>query len=492
VSERQDLHGLADFQTEAVGGLQATIRLVADHIDTRPAQRREIALKSGAMLLQAPTGSGKTLMLGRTIEGLIGQLPTKTIWFWFAPYAGLVTQTSDALAEQCPGIRLRDLTVDRSATGARDGDVFVQTWGAVAANNKDARKVRRTREDGLSLDDMLVTLRESGVTIGVVIDEAHLNFGVSAGAAASFYLDVLQPDFTLLATATPNDDKLEAFERAAGVEVESRVIVARDRVVAAGLNKRGLMLGYLRMNPGDEALIDFEQATLTAGWTQHRQICERLAERDIGLTPLMLVQVEDQAAGGEDPVKRVKDKLLEIQGVTDAMIAVHTSGQPDADFHMLAYNPDKQILIFKVAVATGFDAPRAWTLVSVRPNRGAGFGLQIVGRIMRVHPEMQAGLSAAVDELKAVRQSLTMLSDQLDVIEYGSAPEPLMLSDVHRLSSFTPQPPTDAADRQERLALLIDEGVLDEAVADMDVATIDRAIVAQSQASRLLIGLEKI
>lgn len=496
----EELHGLADFQAEAVGALQATIRLVADHIDTRPAQRREIALKSGAMLLQAPTGSGKTLMLGRTIEGLIGALPTKTVWFWFAPYAGLVIQTSDALAEQCPGIRLRDLTADRAATGARDGDVFVQTWSAVAANNKDARRVRRTREDGLSLDDMLVTRRESGVAIGVVIDEAHLNFGVSAGAAASFYLDVLQPDFTLLATATPNDEKLEAFERAADVEVESRVIVARDRVVAAALNKRGLMLGYLRMNPGDEALIDFEQATLTAGWTQHRQICERLVEQEIGIVPLMLVQVEDRAAGGEDPVKRVKDKLLEIPGITDAMIAVHTSGQPDADFHMLAYNPDKQILIFKVAVATGFDAPRAWTLVSVRPNRGTGFGLQIVGRIMRVHPalrtshgqddlldrgyvfltdpEMQAGLSAAVDELKAVRQSLTMLSDQLDIIEYGAAPEPLMLSDAHRLSTYVPPPPASDADRQERLDILIDEGVIGEEVRTMDVATIDRAIVA--------------
>lgn len=494
-----ELHGLTDFQAEAVGALQATIRLVADHIATRPAQRREIALKSGAMLLQAPTGSGKTLMLGRTVEGLVGALPTKTVWFWFAPYAGLVTQTSDALNEQCPGIRLRDLTADRVATGARDGDVFVQTWSAVAANNKDARRVRRTREDGLSLDDMLVTLRDSGVSIGVVIDEAHLNFGVSAGAAATFYLDVLQPDFTLLATATPNDEKLEAFERAAGVEVESRVIVARDLVVAAALNKRGLMLGYLRMNPGDEALIDFEQATLTAGWTQHRQICERLAEKEIGIVPLILIQVEDQAAGGEDPVKRVKDKLLEIPGITDAMIAVHTSGQPDADFHMLAYNPDKQILIFKVAVATGFDAPRAWTLVSVRPNRGTGFGLQIVGRIMRVHPalralhgqddlldrgyvfltdpEMQAGLSAAVDELKAVRQSLTMLSDQLDIIEYGAASEPLMLSDAHRLSTYAPPPASDA-DRQERLALLIEEGVLDQGVADMDVAIIDRAIVA--------------
>ena len=52
------------------------------------------------MLLQAPTGSGKTLMLGRTIEGIIGKLPMKCVWFWFAPYSGLVTQTLDSLAEQ--------------------------------------------------------------------------------------------------------------------------------------------------------------------------------------------------------------------------------------------------------------------------------------------------------------------------------------------------------------------------------------------------------
>ena len=500
MSETEDLHGLAGYQLEAVDALQSTIARVADHIDTRADHRREIALKSGAMLLQAPTGSGKTLILGRTIEGLIGALPMKTVWFWFAPYAGLVVQTRDALAEQCPGIRLRELSTDRAAAGVRDGDVFVQTWAAVAANNKDARKVRRTREDGLSLDDMLVLLRESDVAIGVVIDEAHLNFGASAGAAAKFYLEALQPDFTLLATATPNDEKLEAFERAAGVEVESRVVVARDRVVEAGLNKRGLMLGYLRMNPGDEAFIDFEQATLTAGWTQHRQICERLADKNIGLTPLMLVQVEDQASGGEDPVKRVREKLLEIPGIRDDIIAVHTSGEPDADFHMLAYDHSKQILIFKVAVATGFDAPRAWTLVSVRPNRGAAFGLQIVGRIMRVHPllrsehgsddlldrgyvfltdpDMQAGLSAAVDELKAVRQSLTMLSDQLDIVEYGAAAAQNLLSDVHRASAYIPQPPANADERQERLALLIDEGIIGADVAAMASDVIDQAIVA--------------
>ena len=103
----------------------------------------------------------------------------------------------------------------------------------------------------------------------------------------------------------------------------------------------------------------------------------RLQERGLGVFPLMLVQVEDQAADDADPISRVREKLREI-GVPDSVIAVHTSGQPDPDFHIIAHDPAKSVLIFKVAVATGFDAPRAWTLVSVRPNRGKAFGLQVV------------------------------------------------------------------------------------------------------------------
>jgi hypothetical protein len=42
------------------------------------------------------------------------------------------------------------------------------------------------------------------------------------------------------------------------------------------------------------ALIDTEVATLTAGWSQHSFIKKKLAKKGISLTPLMLVQVEDQ------------------------------------------------------------------------------------------------------------------------------------------------------------------------------------------------------
>jgi len=488
---------LAAYQTRAVDALSGVIHKVAELHDRDPEHRQAIALKSGVTLLQSPTGSGKTLVLGRVLEGLRGALSRPVVWLWFAPYSGLVTQTREALVAQCGGLRVRDVAKDREPKGTRDGDVFIQTWATVAASNKDARKVRRTSEAALSFDDLIATWRDAGFFVGVVIDEAHLNFGASAKVAAGFYLDHIQPDFTILATATPSDEKLEAFEQKAGIEVASRVVVPRAEVVEAGLNKVGLKLGVIRFREGDRDLIDHEQATLQAGWTQHCRVRERLKEHGLAVSPLMLVQVEDQAKGAEDPVKRVRDKLVEI-GVDDAAIATHTSGQPDPDFHSLAYDPDTHVLIFKVAVATGFDAPRAWTLVSVRPNRGRDFGLQIVGRIMRVHPsvrpihgqddlldsgyvlltdpEMQAGLQAAVDELKAVRESIELITDNLDVYEFGNAEKQTVASDVPR-PTFTPKSPENETERQERLTNLIEQGVVRPDVQDMPDTEKDRAIV---------------
>ncbi|MFV1658210.1 MULTISPECIES: DEAD/DEAH box helicase [unclassified Phaeobacter] len=492
-------YALAGYQTRAVEALTGVVQKVAEYHEDRPLHRKDIALKSGVTLLQAPTGSGKTLVLGRVLEGLRGALSRPVVWFWFAPYAGLVTQTRDAIADQCGALRARDISKDREPTGTRDGDVFVQTWSAVAANNKDARKVRRTKESALSLDDLIETLRDDGFFVGVVIDEAHLNFGASAKAAADFYLNTLRPDFTVLATATPNDEKLKTFEEKAGIEVASRVIVPRGDVVEAGLNKEGLMMGVIRMSDADRDLVDHEQATLTAGWTQHQRVKARLAERGISLTPLMLVQVEDQAKGGEDPVERVRQKLVEA-GVPEVAIATHTSGQPDPDFHTLAYDPDKEVLIFKVAVATGFDAPRAWTLVSVRPNRGKEFGLQIVGRIMRVHPlirpthgedalldrgyvfltdpHMQVGIDAAVEEVKAVRHSIELITDRLDVFEFGSAPKPLVCNDIATTSRYVPPVPSSPEDRQLRLSNLIVMGLVKSEVTDLSEDEQDRAILA--------------
>lgn len=441
---------LKAFQYSAVEALAGNVarahaRIAAAAEVERPAIARDL----GTSLLMAPTGSGKTLMLGRTLETLVPDpvVPAAgfrgTVWFWFAPYSGLVAQTRRMLSSNCPGLRVRDLARDRAVEITQDGDVFAQTWSSVAARNAEARRLRRSGERAVSLDDMIAELREARFFVGCVIDEAHLNFGTTAEAAARFYTDVLRPDATILATATPDDRKLARFlgEAGHGEGRVNRVEVARASAVEAGLNKRGLVAAHLVLTEEQRAAIDPEETILRAAWAHHETVKDRLAELGVAATPLLLVQVPNDGEKS-DEVDRVREMLLDA-GVPDEVIRVHTSGQPDPDFHDLANDEDAEVLVFKLAAATGFDAPRAFSLVSLRPVIKPEFGLQVVGRVMRVDPrvranpaaladpllcrgtvflgqgERQGGLEAAAETLKAFREAVRPVTPQLSMILGG-------------------------------------------------------------------------
>jgi type III restriction enzyme len=84
----------------------------------------------GKVLIEAPTGAGKTLIAGHILETF--SAIEDVVWFWFAPFKGLTGQTASALRSELPGLRLRDLSQDRQLAGSRAGDVFVTTWQSVA------------------------------------------------------------------------------------------------------------------------------------------------------------------------------------------------------------------------------------------------------------------------------------------------------------------------------------------------------------------------
>ncbi len=167
-----------------------------------------------------------------------------------------------------------------------------------------------------------------------------------------------------------------------------------------------------------------------------------MAAKGVNPVPLMLIQVDNAVKGEADSVARVKDMLSDY-GVDPSVVAVHTSGEPDPFFHTLAYDETREILIFRMVAATGFDAPRACTLVSLRQTVGPEFGLQILGRIMRVHqrvqplhpyasdppradtnvldygdvflanPGQQTGIISAAEELKAIRDGIQTVTDNV-------------------------------------------------------------------------------
>ncbi len=430
---------LADYQEEARDAIVQVALDTLAKVRAAPDRRREIALAQGVILLGAPTGSGKTMTVSRSIEHLVGATLRPTVWFWWTPFSGLVEQTRGAFQSHSPTLRMRDLMTDRNPSDTKDGDVFVSTWASVSSRNRTL-SARKSSETGPSLDLLLEWLRIEGWNIGCVIDEAHLNFGMSAKEAAAFYLDVLRPDVTVLCTATPRDDELRQFSKAAGIGKVNKVEIGRERVVDAGLNKVGVKAVSLRAAPEDAAIIDLGEAALLEGLRRHRIIKAELAAQGIPLVPLMLVQVEN--AAGDDPVERVIE-FLAGQDVPRDAIAKHTSGEPDPHFHALAYDETREVLVFKVSAATGFDAPRAWTLVSLRKTLGRHFGLQVLGRIVRVHgrvrhlhpricgrtepsildygyaflatPEHQPGIVEAAANMRAFHDEVTTVTDTVTV-----------------------------------------------------------------------------
>ena len=353
------------------------------------ASRAAATAFNGCLLLEAPTGSGKTLMAGMIAETFAApdrDSNARIVWFWFTPFATLVEQAKGAIKSTFVGLRVRDLQADRKTRGTKSGDVYVTTWAAVAASNAATRKVRSGGEFVLSLDDLIAELRADGFRIGAVVDEAHHGFatGNAAKESVRFYRESLKPDFTLMITATPDDADVEKFKKAAGIGLLHRIRVSRKEAVDAGLIKDGIKsIAYLAADDQKE-LVDFAATALADGWHMHNVIKQGLQTVGIGLVPLMLVQVANSNKAVDEARAR-----LDALGVPESKIAWYTADDPNDDLLAVAIDERKEVLIFKVAVALGFDAPRAFTLVSMRGAKDTDFGIQVVGRILRVHSRLQ-------------------------------------------------------------------------------------------------------
>ncbi|MFM8340955.1 MAG: DEAD/DEAH box helicase family protein [Methylomonas sp.] len=220
------------YQADAVKNALEIFRYAENQLQqvSSAEDQQAISAHNGCVLLEAPTGAGKTLMAGLIAESFARndhRDNAKIVWFWFTPFAGLVEQAKSALKRDFNGLRIRDLSCERVVYSAQIGDVFVTTWASVAASNAKTRKLRINGDLSVALDEFIPQLREAGFRIGVVVDEAHHSF-TKATETVNFYRSVMRPEFSLLITATPDDADVAKFKKAAGLAQVHRIQVSRQ------------------------------------------------------------------------------------------------------------------------------------------------------------------------------------------------------------------------------------------------------------------------
>ena len=335
-------------------------------------------------LLRAPTGSGKTFVMGQVLQRVGAQ--RNVLWFWFVPFVTLVGQTLDSLLQHASGLSPVLFSQGRNQDlGA--GTVLISTAQGVA------RAQWRTKGYDADADDDVRTLaalvaraRAKGLQIGLVVDEAHI--GLDKSTEFGKFAHWLQADYLLMATATPKDQRLTDFLAHAGYSGQEHFSVSRDDVVKARLNKQYIEAVVYSLGTTMQQVTDLRRTVLRQAWARNVLIGQRLQRAGIACTPLLLVQV----ANGERTVDEAAEELMRQCNVPLEAIGKHSADEPDPVLMAaIANDTTKQVLIFKQSAGTGFDAPRAFVLASTKPVNDADFAMQFIGRVMRVARQVREG-----------------------------------------------------------------------------------------------------
>jgi superfamily II DNA or RNA helicase len=335
-------------------------------------------------LLRAPTGSGKTLMIGRVLEKLCQQ--DNILWLWFVPFVNLVQQTEDAISANCRSLKPYMMATERQYDH-KNGDILIANAQQVASKSQQRKIFNPPDEWTPAIHALIKRARANGLKIGVVIDEAHI--GVSSETEFGKFCKQIAPDKLILATATPKDQKLNQFLGYGEFTAFESFIVSRDQAVEARLNKRYVVAYVYRVGELWKNLADIRKSVLKQAWQRHLYIKQLLQEQNIATVPLLLVQVEN----GKDTTTDAFKYLVEQCNVPPGVIGEHSADNPDPVLMAsIANNLHKEVLVFKESAGTGFDAPRAYTLASMKTVIDSDFATQFVGRIMRVDRQVRSAM----------------------------------------------------------------------------------------------------
>lgn len=328
-------------------------------------------------IFKSPTGSGKTLMIAEFLKRLIdSRIDGKKFSFIWLAVNKLHDQSRNSLKKYYEplGIGLKcsyfDDLDDRKIS---ENEILFLNWASI--NKKGNIYVRENERDN-NLTNIVARTKDEGRTIILIIDESHRN---AETEKSKELIEDIGPKITIEVSATP---QLKGVFR--GVEVELKDV-----------KDEGMIKKEIVINPGFE---NFKLNKTLADKTADEIVVETALKKRAELAkfneaeasnvnPLMLIQIPDNRKGLIDKKDAVV-QLLGKYGITteNGRLAIYLS---DKDSKINLENIEKnenevEVMIFKQAIAVGWDCPRAAILVLFREWKSIVFSIQTIGRIMRM------------------------------------------------------------------------------------------------------------
>lgn len=332
------------------------------------------------IVFQSPTGSGKTIILIAYIEKFLEQ-HKDFVFCWFTPGKGELEEQSKNKMEKY----VRDLnTGDLSSvltSGFNSGTTYFINWEAITKSDN----IAVSPSEKNNIFDRIREAHNNQINFIVIIDEEHQNNTSNAYEV----INKLNPKFEIRVSATPTSNANSVY-----YEIPEKDVICEE-----------LITKYMCINQGLETvdLIDaFHEVDilLESAEKVRNEIAEAYLEEEEDINPLVLVQFPNL---NDELIDYVEHKLESMgysyqngylaswfsaetkkdkEWKSKKLCKINIGTSPENSITKLNATP--RFLLFKQALATGWDCPRAKILVKLRENMDETFEIQTLGRLRRM------------------------------------------------------------------------------------------------------------
>lgn len=365
---------LKDYQEKKVEEL---VKAVSDLI-SKEAQNK-------VCVFQSPTGSGKTVMVAKFIERIIKEeTETDFCFLWISIGKGELHKQSKKSLERIfdgdPKVSLLENEFFGTRNIIEKNEVIVGNWEKLRTkDNKTGEWKNKVMKDGENVNfiEVLQKTKEKRKII-LIIDESHY---ASDTQRTNELRQIVNADVTLEMSATP---KIQPSPMDIARKTAYYIFVEPKDVIEEGMIKKELII-----NEDLTALADDEKTSqdviIEASFKKRLELKQAFSDSGTEINPLCLIQLPNAEAG--EAKRDVIQSFLSSKGITEGngKLAIWLSeDKSDGLDEISDFDSPVEFLLFKQAIDTGWDCPRAHILVKLRDIQSFTFEVQTVGRILRM------------------------------------------------------------------------------------------------------------
>ena len=376
----------------------------------------------------APTGAGKTIIMSALIESILYGDDTyaeqlNAIIIWLADSPQLNEQSKLKIDSKADKIRLSQcVTVTEDSFDREtfeDGHIYFLNTQKLSVSSKLVKN-----GDGRSYtiwETLANTVREKSDRLYFIIDEAHRGMqGREASKATTIMQKFIKgsdsdhiPPMPVVIGMSATTQRFNALVEGTSSTIHKSIVTA-DEVRASGLLKDRVVITYPEASAvnNDMAILQAAADDWKAKWEHWTQYC--FEQHYAYVNPILIIQVLN-GTGGKLTDTNLDDCIAKIEERTGFKLengqVVHTFGGTTASLTVnslevryeepsrIADDRNIRVVFFKENLSTGWDCPRAETMMSFKHASDATYIAQLLGRMVRTPMQMHIQVDDVLNDV---------------------------------------------------------------------------------------------